>query len=201
MCDGEVSWVSLWKPLLEEAVHVTALAYTAAGRQLASSASAIILSRTSLEAFANEFIEQRRLNNKLKEANLRDKLTGIFKDLQIPVPDYQTSIWPALFLINDIRNSLIHQKAVSQKRGESPKEIVASLEAMAVLQPAILDEAWERRILCGPVAVWCCVGIGRAIKTLERISNGQFRPPHMVCNEVDRILAKLAFNGSRVNHE
>lgn len=157
-----------------------------------ASAAAIILARTSWEAFANELIEQRSIDEKLKDANIKAKVRGVYSCLSYSHSNMgKMKVWPNLFLINRIRNSLIHQKAQSKQPGESPRDILTSLTSIGVIAEGNAREAWEKQILCNRVASWCCVGVGEAIKALENIPRGQFRPPHQICTQVDEILKPL----------
>lgn len=160
--------------------------------QLTASAVAIILARTSWEAFANELIEQRDIDEKLKNANIKAKVRGVFSCLSYSHSNLENmKVWSTLFLINRIRNSLIHQKARSEQPGASPKDILTSLTSIGVIDERNVGEAWEKQILCNRVAGWCCVGVGEAIKALENIPQSQFRPPHQICTQVDEILKPL----------
>ena len=116
--------------------------------QLTASAAAIILARTSWEAFANELIEQRGIDEKLKDANIWAKVRGVCSCLSYSHLNLEKmNVWSNLFLINRIRNALIHQKARSEQAGESPNDILTSLTSIGVIDESNIGEAWEKQIL------------------------------------------------------
>ncbi len=190
---GQISWVSLWAPLLSEAVAACQLARRDSTRQLSAAASSIILARTSWDAFANELIEQRRLDDGTKELGIKRKIERLLEELKAEPPDFNnSSIWVDLIVISDLRNSLVHQKIAPREPGDSPRDILKKLTSIGNIEAIDETAPWEQQVFKQKVATWCCIRVGDAIKAIELIPARQFRPASFVCRQVDEILKPLA---------
>ena len=189
--ENRISWVSLWPAFFEEGVEATLRSLRYKHRELPSAISAIILTRTSWEAFSNELIEQRGLDDSTKRLHTTEKISRIYSALEGRdiVPENH-EIWSNLVLITALRNAAVHFDTRPRQVSESPRDITKRLSYIGVIQ-SINGREWERQVYCTKVAIWCCRQIGKAIETLERLQGQQFRPPETVSMQIDRLLAPL----------
>lgn len=193
MNQNSITWVSLWEPLLEEAVQAALVAATSPQRETASAAAAIVLARSSWEAFSNELIEQRALTPKLKNANSLDKIKCMFEQLGQPSASWRdTIVWQDFFLANDIRNVVVHQKNVTRLVTQSSTRITRGLEDRRVISASdASSDGWEARVLRRNVATWCLRTFSAAIAALEEVPNRQFRTPDIVRVRLREILMPI----------
>jgi len=82
------SWESMWPRLLGEAAQLAKLARERRSDEIGTSAASIILARASWDAFANEFVEWRRLARDIKKLNFYEKNKKIAQSLGAMEPDY-----------------------------------------------------------------------------------------------------------------
>lgn len=191
MIQDQVSWLSLWPTFFEEGVDATLRSFRHSHRELSSAVSAIILTRTSWEAFSNELIEQRGLEDDMKQLHTGQKLSRIYMTLEgNEIRPEENETWSNLLLISALRNSAIHFDTRVRPTRESPRDIARRLSAIGVIELSDSKE-WERQVYCARVAYWCCVQVGKAIETLERLEGRQFRPPATISKRIDDLLAPL----------
>lgn len=188
MREKELSWISLWASLLEEAVEACVRGTRETVQGFRSFTASIILARTSWESFSNELIQQRGLPSAVKQQHTRKKLDEISNALEPGVVQPRED---ELLLVSAIRNSIIHQDPMPLRQGDSPKDIVQRLKRLGIIGPAADDTPWERLVISPTVAAWCCRTVGDGIVKLEQLRGRQFRPPHLITEQVHRILLPL----------
>lgn len=192
MLRTRVSWVSLWQPLLREAVESCLVAQIDIGRRIQAAASSVVLARTSWDAFANELIEQREIDQEIKALGLRRKIEGIYRNLGEDIPNFvEHKIWNHLMVANQIRNAIVHQRTTSLSAGDSPANVLQSLQTLGVISRIPHVQTWEDQVLCADVARWCCYCAAQGIVTLEELPVKQFRSPSQVRSQIDEIYGEF----------
>jgi hypothetical protein len=182
------TWESLWLPLLDEAA-------AHAGRGLRTKhplghyASAVILARTSWDAYLHEFIEWRDLNRDLKRLHFKEALPAIFKAIGRAPPRFEVeSPWVELLLVNHLRNAIVHHDATPRDSGESPSRVYERLVSAEVIPPAAAGTTWESSVLCAPVARWSCAVVAQSILAIEAIPELRRRSFELVRDAVAKVI-------------
>lgn len=192
MAELQISWTSLWEHLLAEAVFASTNSFSHRNRRQSSSASAIILARTSWESYTNEFVEQRKLDLNIKKQSMERKVQSLFSalDLSVDSEPHRTSV-RNIKIVNSIRNSIVHQKAQARTYSSRSTSFVAELTNLGFIKHD--DRAsLEELVLTPTIADWSIVCVANSILLFEKSRNGQFRPPAVVSRRLKKIVMPAA---------
>jgi hypothetical protein len=177
--------------MLEEAVANCIRSQSGRGAEFKNALTAIVLSRSSWEAFICEFIEWRRLPADLKEKSFKNLLGGVLHAIAgAPATFDEHSVWAELACVNDLRNELIHHKAQTFDGDASPRDILVRLRGFGV---RLNDQqhTWERRCVSPSSATWACKTVARSILELEGVVAGRTRSFRLLRDKISVITSPL----------
>lgn len=183
-----IGWKTLWPGLLHQAASLAGSRQRQRMREEEVAACALILGRSSLEAYLNEYIRWRRLHE-IAQSEVGERLTDN-KFMQMPAdrklliisnsinsPEASAAAATAkefVVLLSRIRNLIIHYKPGDSTDSRRAAAIIEQLGSLGVIRP-VISRSWQDQILLLAVASWACQQIGEVILGLEAIPHGRIR--------------------------